>query len=238
MLERWASTCCRAVGQSPGRHLLGTTRRAQGACSLGERRPAGPGRTPAGPRRALSGGPWVPDRWKGADSDSAGAVSPTATLWSQDRVSRRGRSGRQSKEDQWASQRAAYPDSGTERPDPSGRRGVLTCRGPVIRDSGSPSGRTRIAARSPPRAWGAGQPQAAGIAGMEAATAPGGTRPSLHDSASSEQVPPGPCTDRFIAHRPGGPGHPCFPCNICTRLHPDPGFKPAARLISCLCCTL
>jgi hypothetical protein len=63
---------------------------------------------------------------------------------------------------------------------------------------------------------------------MEAVTAPGGTRPgpSLHDSASSEQVPPGPRTDRFIAHRPDGPGHPCFPCNICTLLHLGPGFIP------------
>jgi hypothetical protein len=75
----------------------------------------------------------VPDRWRSADS--AGAVSPTATLWSQDRVSCRGRAGRQSQhvEGQRASQRAAYPGSGIERPVFAGRHGVLTCRGPVNR---------------------------------------------------------------------------------------------------------
>ena len=120
-------------GRSPGRHLLGTVRRAQGACSPGERRFAGPGRTPAGLRRALPGGHRVPDRWRSVDS--AGAVSPTATLWSQDRVSCPGRAGRQGQHmvGQRASQRAAYPGSGIERPVLSGRRGVLTCRGPVNR---------------------------------------------------------------------------------------------------------
>ncbi len=75
----------------------------------------------------------MPDRWRSADS--ADAVSPTATLWSQDRVSCRGRAGRQSKpeEGQWDSQLAAYPGSGIERPVLSGRREVLTCRGPVNR---------------------------------------------------------------------------------------------------------
>jgi hypothetical protein len=120
-------------GAAPGRHSPGTTRRAQGACSLGERRLAGPGWTPVGLRRALSGGHCVSDRWKNADS--AGAVGSTATLWSQDRVSCRGRAGRQSQhmEGQRASQRAAYPGSGIERPVLSGRRGVLTCWGPVNR---------------------------------------------------------------------------------------------------------
>ena len=75
----------------------------------------------------------MPDHWSSADA--AGAVSSTATLWSQDRVSCRGRAGRQSQhmEGQRASQRAAFPGSGIERPVLSGRRGVLTCRGPVNR---------------------------------------------------------------------------------------------------------
>ena len=117
MLDRWDTTCCRAGGAAPGRHLPGTTRRAQGACSLGERRIAGPGWTPVGLRRALSGRHCVSDRWKNAGS--AYAVGPTATLRSQDRVSCQGRKGRQSKPEggQWASQRAAHPGTGTERPD-------------------------------------------------------------------------------------------------------------------------
>ncbi len=120
-------------GAAPGRHLPGTTRRAQGACSLGERRLAGPGRTPVGLHRALSGGHRVSDRRKNAGS--AGAVGPTATMRSQDRASCRDRTGRQSKPEggQWASQRAAHPGTGTERPALIGRRGVLTCWGPVNR---------------------------------------------------------------------------------------------------------
>ena len=89
------------------------------------------GGPPAGLCRALSGGHCVPDRWRSADS--AGAASPAATLWSQDRVSCQGRTGRQSEEGQRASQRAASPGSGIERPVTSGRHGVLTCRGPVNR---------------------------------------------------------------------------------------------------------
>ena len=75
----------------------------------------------------------MPDRWRSADS--AGAVSPTITLRSQDRVSCPGRTGRQIQhvEGQRASQRVVYPEPGIERPVFSGRHGVLTCRGPVNR---------------------------------------------------------------------------------------------------------
>jgi hypothetical protein len=39
-----------------------------------------------------------------------------------------------------------------------------------------------------------------------------GSRHLLHDSARSEQVPPGPCTDAFPAPRAGGPHDPCNTC--------------------------
>ena len=46
----------------------------------------------------------------------------------------------------------------------------------------------------------------------------------MHDSVTSEQVPPGPCTDGFITHRPGGPSQ-------LVSLHYLHAFTPRLRII-------
>jgi hypothetical protein len=113
---------------SAGHYQAGTVRPIAGRAPT---RWAGGG-LPAGLRRALSGGHSVPDRWR--SSDSAGAASPAATLWSQDRVSCQGRAGRQSKEGRLDSLRAASPGSGRRATRP-----FRQARGADSKGTGEPS---------------------------------------------------------------------------------------------------
>ena len=214
-------------GRSPGRHLLGTTRRAQDACSLGER-----GRTPPGTaRRALSarspeecrlGGRSEPDRHVvvSGPSQLPGPGGPAESAYgrpagqSAGRVPGPGHRAASPLRQAWGTDLL-----GTGEPGRS-----VAGLGPLLGARpapGEPDGRRRRA--SPER-------------GLPRRLAGPGPSP-LYDSAISEQVPPGPCTDGFIAHRPGGPVHP-VPCITCTLLHLDQNSIHAARPIPCLCFAL
>jgi hypothetical protein len=131
--------CAVGPGVALGRHLLGTTRRAQGARSLGERRLVGQGRTPVRLRRALSGGHsaghYQTATLRSQDRVSCqgrtgrgGRVGPTAIMRSQDRVSRQGRTGRQGRH-------RGGPLDGTRHPAPRYLRQVV---GTDLKGTGEP----------------------------------------------------------------------------------------------------
>jgi hypothetical protein len=161
-------------------------------------------------------------------------VCSTGTLWSQGRVSRQGQPGRRSEEGQQAILRSESPvGPGAGNPDASGRRGVLTRRGPVSRVAQwQDSDRFSESPPMPGNWTAAGGCCCRGGGGPGALDGPG---PSLHDSARSEQVPPRPCTDAFLHPGRADRKIPAIPARFYTLTQNQYSWHGC---LSCLCCTL
>jgi hypothetical protein len=189
------------------------------------------GGLPAGICWALPGGHSVLDRWESTDSLTApggdllgatrqGAVCSTGTLWSQGRSQPSGPAGPAERRGP-AGQSAGRVPGGARRRAP---RRLRQARSTDSKGTGEPD-RPVAGLGSLLGNWtAAGGGRCRGGGGPGALDGPG---PSLHDSARSEQVPPGLCTDAFSAPRAGGPRD---PCNTCKVLHLCPESIFVARL--------
>jgi hypothetical protein len=195
--DRWDATSCRAGGCLPAGICWALQAGTVCLTAAGEL----PGRTAGGPPAGIC---WVPPG--GHSVLDRNVVAPAEAVISA------------SEEGQRVSLRAWSPGGPSAgHSDASCRSGVLTRRGPVSRVAPwQDSDRVSESPDSPPRL---GNRTAAGGGCCRGGGGPGaldGPGLSLHGSARSEQVPPGPCTDAFLHPWRAGRAIPAIPAGFYT----------------------